>query len=200
MEKLNSQWINAGEKLISLSETTGAIKYGKFKLSSGKSSGYYFDGRLLTLHPQGLQVVSSVFLPALRALQADCVAGPTIGAAPIIAGLVLTSGYSGDGINGLIVRKEVKNHGMSKMIEGELNRGSRVVIVDDTCSTGGSLIKAIEVIEDQGCIVAGVLTILDRNMGGREKITKRGYKFASILKVDSSEKIFAGDLKSQLFI
>ena len=89
---------------------------------------------------------------------------------------------------------------MSKMIEGELNRGSRVVIVDDTCSTGGSLIKAIEVIEDQGCIVAGVLTILDRNMGGREKITKRGYKFASILKVDSSEKIFAGDLKSQLFI
>ena len=141
-----------------------------------------------------------MFLPALRALQADCVAGPTIGADPIIAALVLTSGYSGNGINGLIVRKEVKSHGMSKMIEGELNKGSRAIIVDDTCSTGGSLIKAIEAVEDQGCIVTGVLTILDRNMGGREKITKRGYKFASILKVDLNEKIFAADLKSQLFI
>ena len=200
MEKLNVQWINAGEKLISLSETTGAIKYGNFKLSSGKSSGYYFDGRLLTLHPQGLQIVASVFLPALRTLQADCVAGPTIGADPIIAALVLTSGYSGNGINGLIVRKEVKKHGMSKMIEGELNTGSRVAIVDDTCSTGGSLIKAIEVVEGQGCTVAGVLTILDRNMGGREKITTHGYKFASILRVDANEKIFAADFKSQLFI
>ena len=121
MEKLNIQWIKAGEKLIRLSETTGAIKYGNFKLSSGKSSSYYFDGRLITLHPEGLQIVSSVFLPALRMLQADCVAGPTIGADPIIAGLVLTSGYSGNGINGLIVRKEAKGHGMSKVIEGELN-------------------------------------------------------------------------------
>ena len=97
-------------------------------------------------------------------------------------------------------RRTVRRSRRSKMIEGELNKGSRAVIVDDTCSTGGSLIKAIEAVEDQGCIVTGVLTILDRNMGGREKITKRGYKFASILKVDSSEKIFAGDLKSQLFI
>jgi len=200
MEKLNIQWLNAGEKLISLSETTGAIKYGDFQLSSGKTSGYYFDGRLITLDPEGLQVVSAVFLPALRKLQVDCVAGPTIGADPIIAALVLSSSYNGNGINGLIVRKEVKKHGMSKMIEGELNTGSRVAIVDDTCSTGGSLIKAIEVVEGQGCIVAGVLTILDRNMGGREKITTHGYKFASMLRVDANEKIFAADFKSQLFI
>ena len=110
MEKLNKQWLNAGEKLMSLSETTGAIKYGNFKLSSGKTSSYYFDGRLITLHPEGLQIVSSVFLPALRHLQADSVAGPTIGADPIIAGLVITSSYSGNGVNGLIVRKEAKDH------------------------------------------------------------------------------------------
>ena len=198
MEKLNTQWLNAGEKLISLSETTGAIKYGNFELSSGKTSGYYFDGRLITLDPEGLQVVSTVFLPALRKLQVDCVAGPTIGADPIIAALVLSSSYNGNGINGLIVRKEVKAHGMSKMIEGDLRPGSKVAIVDDTCSTGGSLIKAIEAVENEGCMVAGVLTILDRNMGGREKIINRGHKFVSILKVDTNEKIFAADFKSQL--
>ena len=149
MEKLNKQWLNAGEKLMSLSETTGAIKYGNFKLSSGKTSSYYFDGRLITLHPEGLQIVSSVFLPALRHLQADSVAGPTIGADPIIAGLVITSSYSGNGVNGLIVRKEAKDHGMSKTIEGELNAGKKVLIVDDTCSTGGSLVKAVKAIESQ---------------------------------------------------
>ena len=133
-------------------------------------------------------------------LQADCVAGPTIGADPIIAGLVLTSGYSGNGINGLIVRKEAKGHGMSKVIEGELNSGSRVLIVDDTCSTGGSLIKVVREIERQRCMVAGVLTILDRNMGGREKITNLGHKFESILKVDSNEKIFVEDFNTQIVI
>ena len=198
METLNIQWLKAGETLISLSETTGAIKYGNFELSSGKTSGYYFDGRLITLHPEGIKVVSSVFLPALRKLQVDSVAGPTIGADPIIAALVLSSSYNGDGINGLIVRKEVKTHGTSKMIEGDLRAGSKVAIVDDTCSTGGSLIRAINAVENEGCVVTGVLTILDRNMGGREKITSRGHKFASILKVDSNEKIFAADFKSQL--
>ena len=200
MEKLNKQRLNAGEKLMSLSETTGAIKYGNFKLSSGKTSSYYFDGRLITLHPEGLQIVSSVFLPALRHLQADSVAGPTIGADPIIAGLVITSSYSGNGVNGLIVRKEAKDHGMSKTIEGELNAGKKVLIVDDTCSTGGSLVKAVKAIESQACTVAGVLTILDRNMRGREKITNMGHKFASILKVDSNEKILVADFNSQIFI
>ena len=199
METLNIQWLNAGEKLITLSETTGAIKYGKFELSSGETSGYYFDGRLITLHPKGIQVVSSVFLPALRKLQVDSVAGPTIGADPIIAAVVLSSSYNGDGINGLIVRKEAKTHGMSKMIEGDLRPGSKVAIVDDTCTTGGSLLKTIDAVENEGGVVTSVLIILDRNMGGREKITSRGHKFASILKVDSNEKIFAADFKSQLF-
>ena len=199
METLNIQWLNAGEKLITLSETTGAIKYGNFELSSGKTSGYYFDGRLITLHPKGIQVVSSVFLPALRKLQVDSVAGPTIGADPIIAAVVLSSSYNGDGINGLIVRKEAKTHGMSKMIEGDLRPGSKVAIVDGTCTTGGSLLKTIDAVENEGGVVTSVLIILDRNMGGREKITSRGHKFASILKVDSNEKIFAADFKSQLF-
>lgn len=199
MDKLNKEWLNAGERLINLSESTGAIKYGDFKLSSGKMSTYYFDGRLITLNPLGIQIVSSVFLPVLRILQADSVAGPTIGADPIIAALVLSSSYSDQGINGLIVRKEIKKHGTSKLIEGNVTADCKVVIVDDTCSTGGSLINAIDQVENEGCIVTGVLTILDRNQGGREKITGRGHKFASILKVDSNERMFATDIAPQLF-
>lgn len=170
MDKLNQDWLNAGKRLISLSESTGAIKYGQFKLSSGNMSTYYFDGRLITLNPLGIQIVSSVFLPVLRILQADSVGGPTIGADPIIAALVLSSSYSSQGINGLIVRKEVKKHGTSKMIEGSYAAGHKVVIVDDTCSTGESLVKSIYEVENEGCKVTGVLAILDRNQGGREKI------------------------------
>ena len=99
----------------------------------------------------------------------------------MVAAIAMTSHMAGEHISGFIVRKETKGHGTGKLIEGPLTPGSRVAIVDDTCSTGGSLFQAIAAAEDVGCQVVKVLSILDRREGGSEKLRARGYDFSSLL-------------------
>jgi orotate phosphoribosyltransferase len=92
-------------------------------------------------------------------------------------------------IPGLIVRKEAKQHGGKRAIEGPLNKGARVAVVDDTCTTGSSLFMAIDAVEAAGCQVVKVITILDRREGGSEEIRRRGYDFVSLLEADESGNV-----------
>jgi orotate phosphoribosyltransferase len=169
------------DRLLQLALDRGALEYGKFTLSSGQQSSYYFDGRLLSLDPEGSYLIGRALLPILREAGAQAVGGPTLGADPMVAAVALTSHLEGSPIPAFIVRKETKSHGTQQAVEGHLDPDSRVAIVDDTCTSGASLFLAIEVAEAAGCTVVKVATILDRRQGGSDELRRRGYDFVSLL-------------------
>jgi orotate phosphoribosyltransferase len=177
------------DRLLELALDRGAIKYGDFTLTSGRKSSYYFDGRLLSLDPEGATLIARAMLPLLIQAGVEAVGGLTLGADPIVVAVAMASHLEGNPVPAFIVRKEQKAHGTKQNIEGSLKPGSRVAIVDDVCSTGGSLFQAIEEAEAAGCTVVKVLSILDRHEGGSKAMADRGYDFACLLEATPEGKI-----------
>ena len=161
-----------------------SLKVGNFVLSSGKESDYYLDERIVTLSSEGAYLTAKVMLDMLKDIEIDAIGGPTLAADPIAGAIAGISFADGKAIDGFIVRKEAKGHGTGKLIEGPLAKGSRVVVVDGTMTTGGSLLKAIEIIENEGCKVIKVLVLIDRLEGGKEVLQSKGYDVASVFTKD----------------
>src|SRR5262245_23204306 len=160
-----------------------SLRTGEFVLSSGKKSSYYLDCRMTTLHPRGSLLIARMLLQRMRQLgiHADAIGGLTLGADPIAAAVALVSELEETPLHAFIVRKEAKAHGMQRFIEGwDGAAGSRVVIVDDVCTTGDSILKACEKAEEAGYQVIATFCVVDRNEGGAEIISKR-YAFYSLL-------------------
>ena len=177
------------EVILELAVRRGALKFGEFKLSAGGTSPYYFDGRLITLDPEGAYQVAKALLPILAECGAQAVAGPTVGADPIVASVAVMSHIEGKHIVGLIVRGESKKHGGKRAIEGPLEPGLKVAVVDDTCTTGGNLLRAIAAVEAAHCQVVKVACILDRHEGGSDEIRRRGYDFVALLEANDAGEI-----------
>jgi orotate phosphoribosyltransferase len=169
------------DRLLELALEKGALRYGEFTLTSGKKSSYYFDGRILSLDPEGAYLIAKAVMPVLVEAGVEALGGPTLGADPIVAAVALSSHLQEKPIPAFIVRKEAKSHGTGSVVEGHLERGSRVAIIDDTCTTGGSLFHAIETAEAAGCEVVKVLAVLDRMEGGSDALKKRGYDFSALM-------------------
>jgi len=144
---------------------------GEVKLSSGKTSNYYINGKRITLDPEGLSLVSGAFLDMLPA-EAQAVGGLTLGADPIAAAVCLRAYQTGRRLRAFIVRKETKEHGTQSLLEGDLPYGSKCVVVEDVVTTGGSALKAIEALEEEGHTVLGVLALVDRQEGGTEALSR----------------------------
>ena len=181
--------MNVVERLLERALEKGALKYGEFILSSGQRSRYYFDGRLLSLDPEGSYLIGKALLPLVLKCKVDAIGGPTLGADPIVSAVSLTSHIEGTPIPAFIVRGDAKSHGTQQQIEGPLVPGSRVVIVDDVCSTGGTLFHAIEAAEEADCTVVKVIAVLDRHQGGSDELRIRGYEFESLLVADPQGQV-----------
>ncbi len=175
--------------ILDLAKQLGALSFGEFKLSAGGTSPFYFDGRLITLDPAGAYAIAKALLPVLADCKAEAIAGPTLGADPIVSAVAVISHTQGRPISGAIVRKEAKVHGGGRLIEGSLKKGARVAVVDDACTSGASLIHAIDAVEAAGCRVVKVMTILDRREGGSDEIRRRGYDFYALLQADERGEI-----------
>ena len=181
-----------GEQILEHCVALDALKFGEFKLVSGLTSKYYFDGRLLTMSPVGANLVSQALLPAIRESGAQAVGGPAVAAVPMVTEIAMLSGQDGGRlVPGFFVRAEVKDHGTGKLIEGPLAAGSRVAIVDDACSTAGSLYQAIEAAEAAGHQVVFVGCILDRHQGGSDRLHADGYELFSVLEGDADGNVTA---------
>ena len=180
---------SAAEIILELAKQKGALTFGEFQLSAGGTSSYYFDGRLITLDPEGAYHVAKAIIPILRESRAEAIAGPTLGADPIVSSVAVLSYLEGRPIPALIVRKETKQHGGMRSIEGPLTQGARVAVVDDTCSTGASLLHAIAAVEQADCEVVKVISILDRHQGGSDEIRRRGYEFVALLEANESGEV-----------
>jgi orotate phosphoribosyltransferase len=147
-----------------------SFRLGNFKLSSGTSSDYYVDCRTTTLDGKGARLTGQVFLDEIRRRKwkPEAIGGLSLGADPIVVAVTVIAG--GD-ISGFLVRKAEKQHGTGQRIEGFRDKGARVVIVDDVCTTGGSTIQAIEAAREFGFDVVGVMCLVEREeAGGRTAV------------------------------
>jgi len=154
---------------------------GEVTLSSGKKSDYYLDCRLTTLDPEGSVLVAHSILELLAAqsIRAEAIGGMSIGADPVVSSVVALSQLEGRPLRGFLVRKERKEHGMQRRIEGIGRVPVRnVVIVDDVCTTGKSTFEAIEAAESEGMKVVAVISVVDREEGGSADLRKKYPYFA----------------------
>jgi orotate phosphoribosyltransferase len=148
-----------------------SFRLGEFQLSSGSTSDYYIDCRTTTLDARGAQLVGEVFLDEIReqGWEADAIGGLTMGADPIVVAVAVTSGT----LHGFLVRKAEKQHGTGQRIEGFREKGARVVIVDDVCTTGSSTVQAIEAAREYGFEVVGAMCLVERqDAHGRPSVEK----------------------------
>lgn len=163
-----------------------SIVWGKVKLSSGQESDYYFDCKLTTLDPEGAFLTAHAVLDLLdeKGIHADAISGPPIGAHPIVAAVAAVSHLRAkDGktrpLPAFMIRKQPKAHGLEKQIEGiDVKKIRDVVIIDDVCTKGESTLEALRIVEDAGLRVAAVLSIVDREAGGSEKLRQKYPYFA----------------------
>jgi len=162
-----------------------ALKFGNFTLTSGKKATYYLDGKQVTLDPGGAKLVAEGILDliAREGRFPAAVGGMSIGADPITAAVVTMSAVRGTPLRGFMIRKEAKGHGTNQYVEGPVQPGEEVVIVEDVVTTGGSSLAAIERAESFGLKVVRVIGIVDRLEGGGQAIDGRGYPYASLFTI-----------------
>lgn len=169
------------EQLVELLATRSA-RIGEFTLASGARSNLYIDARMTAMSPDGLVLIGPLALSEMRLAgwQADSVGGLTLGADPISYAIAYASALTGTPVRAFTVRKEAKAHGTGKLIEGPFLASDKVVVIEDVITTGGSALKAIHAIESAGASIIGVISLVDREEGGKERIETEGYQVRSL--------------------
>ena len=154
-----------------------SVRRGRFTLASGRESSHYVDARLTTMSPEGLAVIGPLALQAIRerGWAADAVGGLTLGADPIAYATALASVVSPPLVRAFTVRKEAKQHGTGRLIEGPMRESDRVVVIEDVITTGGSALRAAEAVQRAGASVSGILALVDREEGGRGVLEAEGF-------------------------
>jgi orotate phosphoribosyltransferase len=161
-----------------------AVVHGKVTLSSGKEADYYVDLRRVTLDAQAAPLVGRVMLDLTRHWEYDAVGGLTLGADPVALSMLHAAAAEGRELDAFVVRKAEKTHGMQRRIEGPDVKGRRVLAVEDTSTTGGSVLTAVEALREAGAEVVGVAVIVDRDTGAREHVEAEGCGYVYAYSLD----------------
>jgi orotate phosphoribosyltransferase len=143
---------------------------GEVTLSSGERASYYVDARRALLRPVGFRAAGALLCAAARETGAVAVGGPVMGAIPLACAAI--GAPDGDRLVGFFVRNQRKSHGLQRWIEGPVRPGNRCLVVEDTVTTGGSTVSAIERVREEGLEIAGVVCVVDRLAGGGEAISR----------------------------
>ncbi len=152
-----------------------AVVHGKVILSSGKEADYYVDLRRVTLDAEAAPLVGDVMLELTKDLDYEAVGGLTLGADPVATAMLHAAAKTGRKLDAFVVRKAEKAHGLQRRIEGPDVKGRRVLAVEDTSTTGGSVLTAVEALQEAGAIVVGVAVIVER--GAEPKVTEAGFEY-----------------------
>ena len=166
------------KKLMQLLVDHSVLLRPDISLSSGKKSSYYFDGKMVALHPEAASLIAKALRGLIGDTSVDAVGGVIIGAVPMLGALSALGFF-----RTFFIRKELKEHGLSKWIEGQLTEGDRrVVIVDDVATTGGSILEAIKTLEREfpRIEIVKVIVLVDREEGAKENLKKQGYNLETV--------------------
>jgi orotate phosphoribosyltransferase len=187
---------SARDELLELL-ATNSFRLGEFTLSSGGKSDYYIDCRTTTLHAHGAELTGRVFRELIQqqGWRPQAVGGLTMGADPIVVATSVISSQMGAPIHGFLVRKAEKAHGMGRRVEGFQEKGARVVIVDDVCTTGGSTIQAVESAREFGFNIMGVACLVERLEAGGRPAVEKAASPAPFISVFTSNDVKAAHLK-----
>jgi len=156
-----------------------AVVYGKVTLSSGKEADHYVDLRRITLDAQAAPLVGRVMLELTEQWEYDAVGGLTLGADPVAISMLHAAAAQGRSLDAFVVRKAEKTHGLQRRVEGPDVKGRRVLAVEDTSTTGGSVLTAVEALREAGAEVVGVAVIVDRATGAKERVEAAGCAYLS---------------------
>ena len=171
--------MNIPELVLSLYEV-GVIKFGKFRLTSGLESPIYIDLRVAISHPSIYKQLVNAMVNLLNNRDVDLIAGIETASIPWASMIAYELG------KGLVyVRKEAKEHGTSRLVEGDLKPGARVIVIDDVVTTGSSIVRAIRILREQGGSVIGAAAFVDREQGGLEVIRREGVDAVALLSITS---------------
>jgi orotate phosphoribosyltransferase len=162
------------KELIAMLKQCGALRFGKFKLTSGKESNYYIDIKHAITQPAILSRIADMMTAHIG--EEKLIAGMELGAVPIATALALKTQRPF-----LIIRKESKAHGTMKQIEGTYQAGDTVFLVEDVCTTAGSMIKSIEILRQHGCSISRAIVVVDREEGGREALAHMNVELLALL-------------------
>jgi orotate phosphoribosyltransferase len=175
----------AKRRLIEIVKARSFSTGGETKLVSGRSTSFYFNMKPSMLHPEGGHLIATLILAALEGARVDCIGGLEMGAVPLATAVSVMSQAQGRPLPAFFVRKQAKDHGARKLVEGlapgETLQGKRVVILEDVTTTGGSSMKAIEAVKAEGAIIERVITVIDRLEGAAETFKAAGIPFQALL-------------------
>ena len=158
-----------------------AVVHGKVTLSSGREADWYVDLRRVTLHHEAAPLVGRVMRQLTGDLAYDAVGGLTLGADPVAVAMLHARAATGGVLDAFVVRKEGKAHGLQRRIEGSPVEGRRVLAIEDTSTTGGSVLTAVHAVREAGATVVGVATVVDRATGAREAVEAEGAPYRALL-------------------
>ena len=161
-----------------------AIVHGKVTLSSGIEADYYVDLRRATLHHEAAPLIGKVMLDLIDSANLghiDAVGGLTMGADPVATAILHQAASRGRVLNAFVVRKQAKQHGMARQVEGPDVAGKNVVVLEDTSTTGASPLTAAEALQNAGANVLAIATVVDRNTGAKEAIESKGFRYYSAI-------------------
>jgi orotate phosphoribosyltransferase len=155
---------------------TRAVRFGDFVLASGKRSKYYINSKQVLFHSEALALLGELLFQATNDLNIQAVGGLEVGAIPMSAACVYRYHQAGKSLEGFFVRKKTKDHGSKELVEGVMNSGDHVAILDDVLTTGESVVQAIEAVETKGGVVSRVVCIVDRLQGAKERLAKYDFR------------------------
>jgi orotate phosphoribosyltransferase len=168
-------------RLVALIREHALIEGGDFELASGARAATYIDLRRVTMHPEGADLIADLLLERCRDAGAVAVGGMATAAIPPVACVVLRSQERGTPLRGFYVRDKAKTRGTQRQIEGQLDKGDRVVLIEDTMTSGRSTMTAVEAVRAEGSTVAKVITVVDRQQGGAELYAAEGIPFEALV-------------------
>lgn len=170
----------AHRRLLGIIKEKSLLEGKDFLLASGQSSSYFFDMKKTMMDPEGSNLIASAILELLEGDTVDAIGGQEVGAIPIVSVVCAKSFLAGNPVPAFFVRKKAKGHGTDKLIDGNLESGMHVVLVEDVTTTGGSVMNAVNAVRGANCTVDKIITVVDRQAGAAENLKKHGLALVSL--------------------